>query len=181
MTTIAIIGGTGYVGRHITTEALSRGHQVISVSRTAAMGLPAGVEVRTGSIEDEPLTSRLFADVDVVVVAIHGAADGKPYLARFVPLLLTLAAEHNTRLGVVGGVSSLLVAPGGPRVIDLPEFPEQSKPEANAHTQVLEAFHAAQTSADWFYLSPPAYFGARIPGVRTETPAHHQTRFTLAY
>jgi hypothetical protein len=118
MSTIAIIGGTGYVGSHITTEALSRGHKVISVSRNAPSDPPAGVEVRTGSIEDEALISQLFADADVVVIAIHGAVDERPYLITFVPRLLALAAEHDIRLGVVGGAGSLRVAPGGPLVID---------------------------------------------------------------
>jgi uncharacterized protein len=123
--------------------------------------------VRTGSIKDEALISQLFADADVVVVAIHGAADGKPYLVDFVPRLLSLAAEHNTRLGVVGGAGSLHVAPGGPLVIDLPQFPDEFKLEARSQAQALEALRAAETSADWFYLSPPPYFAAHSPGQRT--------------
>jgi uncharacterized protein YbjT (DUF2867 family) len=58
MSIIAIIGGTGYAGSHIATEAVGRGHQVISVSRSAPSDPPAGVQVRTGSIEDEALTSQ---------------------------------------------------------------------------------------------------------------------------
>ncbi len=167
MSRIAIIGATGYAGGHITAEAVSRGHQVISISRNAASDPPAGVEVRTGSIEDEALVSKLFADADVVISAIPGSADGKPYLIGFVPRLLALAAEHRTRLGIVGGAGSLHVAPGGPRVIDLPEFPDQFKLEAGSQAQVLEALRAAQTSADWFYVSPAANFGAHSPGERT--------------
>ena len=167
MSTIAIIGGTGYVGGHITTEALNRGHQVISVSRHAPSDPPAGVEVRTGSIEDEDLVSKLFADADAVVIAIHGEADGKPYLVGFVPSLLSLAAEYNTRLGVVGGAGSLYVAPGGPLLLDVPQFPEEFKLEAGSHVQVLEALRAAETDADWFCVSPAATFGAWVAGERT--------------
>jgi putative NADH-flavin reductase len=101
------------------------------------------------------------------VIAIHGAVDDKPYLLTFVPRLLALAAEHDTRLGVVGGAGSLRAAPGGPLVIDLPQFPDEFKAEAGSHAQVLEALRAAQTSADWFYVSPAAYFGAHSPGERT--------------
>jgi uncharacterized protein len=167
VSTIAIIGGTGYAGGHITAEALSRDHHVISVSRNAPSDLPVGVEARTGSIEDEALVGQLFADADVVIIAIGGAADGKPYLVNFVPGLLDLAAAHDTRLGVVGGAGSLAVAPGGPLLIDLPDFPDAYKVEAGSHAQVLEALRAADTSADWFYLSPAAYFGAHSPGERT--------------
>ena len=214
MSSIAIIGGTGYVGGHITTEALGRGHRVISVSRNAPSDPPVGVEVRTGSIEDDGLVSQLFADSDVLIVAIHGEADGKAYLIDFVPRLLALASEHGTRLGIVGSAGSLHVAPGGPLLVDLPQFPDEFKLGAASHAQVLEAIRTAQTSADWFYVSPAAYFGARAPGERTgsyrtgddvlvtdaegtsaiggadfaialvdeiETPAHHQTRFTVGY
>jgi hypothetical protein len=167
MSTIAIIGGTGYAGGHITTEALGRDHRVISVSRNAPSDPPAGVEVRSGSFEDEALVRQLFADADVVVIAIHGAVDNKPYLVDFVPRLLALAAEHNTRLGVVGGAGSLQVAPGGPLLIDTPDFPDEYKLEAGSHAQVLDALRAAETNADWFYLSPAAYFGAHSPGQRT--------------
>jgi putative NADH-flavin reductase len=167
MSTIAIVGGTGYVGGHIATEALGRGHRVISVSRHAPSDPTAGLEVRIGSIEDEALMGQLFADADVVVIAIPGAVGEKPYLVNFVSRLLSLATKHDTRLGVVGGAGSLHVAPGGPLVIDLPEFPDEFKAEAGSQAQVLEALRTAETDADWFYLSPPPYFGAHSPGQRT--------------
>ena len=167
MTTIAIIGGTGYAGAHIAREAVSRGLSVISVSRHAPAQPPDGVAVRTGSIEDPTLLGGLFADSDVVIVATHGLAEGQAPLAQLVPGLLGLAAQHGTRLGVVGGAGSLLVSEGGPRVIDLPEFPEQFKPEAAAHAEVLAALRGADTTADWFYVSPAGGFGAGNPGERT--------------
>jgi putative NADH-flavin reductase len=34
MTRIAVIGGTGYAGRHIVAEAVRRGHTVVSVARS---------------------------------------------------------------------------------------------------------------------------------------------------
>jgi putative NADH-flavin reductase len=166
MSTIAIIGGTGYAGGHIATEALGRGHQVISVSRNPSSDPPAGVEARTGSIDDEALIGQLFADADVVVIAIHSAVGDKPYLVNFVPRLLALAAEHDARLGVVGGAATLHAAPGGPLLFDLPEFPAEFKAEASSHAQVLEALRTAETSADWFYVSPPPLFGAHAPGER---------------
>lgn len=169
MSTIAIIGGTGYVGGHIATEALGRGHEVISVSRHVPSDPPTGLEVRTGSIEDEALIGPLFEDADVVVIAIPGALGDTPYLVDFVPRLLDLATEHDVRLAVVGGAGSLRVAPDGPLMIDLPEFPDEFKAEASSQAQVLEALRSARDGADWFYLSPPPYFGAHSPGQRSGT------------
>jgi putative NADH-flavin reductase len=167
MTQIAIIGATGYAGANIATEAVSRGHSVISVSRNAPADPPDGVEVRTGSIADPAVLEDLFADADVVVIATRARADGQTPLADLVPSLLDLAAAHGTRVGFVGGAGSLRVAPGGPRLIDTPEFPELYKPEASAHADVLAALRGADTDAEWFYLSPAATFGAHNPGHRT--------------
>jgi nucleoside-diphosphate-sugar epimerase len=58
MTQIAIIGATGYAGANIATEAVSRGHSVISVSRNAPADPPDGVEVRTGSTRYGPQRRR---------------------------------------------------------------------------------------------------------------------------
>jgi uncharacterized protein len=80
------------------------------------------------------------------------------------PTIVTAGA----RLGVVGGASSLLVATGGPRVIDA-GFPLEYKAEAEAHSRVLEALRDAVTTVDWFYLSPAASFGAYNPGTKTGT------------
>lgn len=167
MTTIAIIGGTGYAGGHIAAEALSRGHHVISVSRNEPTQRLAGIEVRIGSIADSDLLDQLFGDADVVVVSIHGAYDGKPYLIDFVPELLACSLEHDTRLGIVGGAGSLAASPGGPLVVDLPQFPEAFKLEAASQAAVLDALRAADSNADWFYVSPAAFFGAHVPGERT--------------
>ena len=214
MSRIAIIGVTGYAGDHIAADALDRGHHVIGVSRRPPDALRPGVEFRPGSIEDHTLMAKLFTDVETVIVAIRGAVDGQPFLVRLIPHLLTLAAENDTRLGIIGGGASLSAVPGGPRLIDAPDFPPELKADASAQAETLDALSASDTTADWFYVSPPAGFGARVPGERTgryrlgddlllldshgtsaiggadfalavvdelDRPAHHQTRFTVAY
>ena len=167
MSTIAVIGFTGFAGGHITSEALSRGHQVIGVSRSGVADVPRGVTFRQGDISDEELLNELAASASTVVVAVHGAAGGQAYLAELVPAMLDAASAGGSRLGIVGGASSLGVAPGGPRLIDTPEFPEAYKEEAQAHIAVLEALRVSSSGADWFYVSPSATFGAYAPGERT--------------
>lgn len=172
MTTIAIFGGTGYAGSAIRDEALRRGHQVISVTRRLPDGGPAaaGLEYRAGSVHDAGLVDRVAAEADVIVVAIHfapGASGDGVKLLDALPALTGAAARHGTRVGVVGGAASLLVAEGGPRLIDTPEFPEQFKGEAGRGAELLEALRADTTGADWFYVSPAANFGSYNPGQPT--------------
>jgi uncharacterized protein len=95
-----------------------------------------------------------------------GSGDGVKLLEAF-PALTRAAAAHGTRLGVVGGAASLLVAEGGPRLIDTPEFPDQFKGEAGSAAEVLEALRAGVTGADWFFVSPAAGFGSYNPGQPT--------------
>lgn len=211
MTSIAIIGGTGYAGSHIAAEAVRRGHAVTAVSRSSAE-VPAGVTHVTGSVGDQALVERLAAEHDVLVIATH--ATGDPALLDLVPAVTKAAAANGARLGVVGGAGSLQVAEGGPRLVDTPEFPAEYKPEALAHAEVLEALRADASGADWFYVSPPAVFGSWAPGEATgayrtaddvliadgpagseisgadfalafvdeiTTPAHRNARFTVAH
>jgi putative NADH-flavin reductase len=163
MTSVIIFGGTGYAGGAIGAEAVRRGHSVTSVSPSGKPG-PDGVTSVQGSLGDTALVDSLAADSDVIVVAIR--AEGGE-LAATLPALLDAAARHGTRLGVVGGAGSLHVSDGGPRLVDLPEFPDAYKGEALAHADVLTELRAAPAEVDWFYLSPAAAFGAHAPGEAT--------------
>lgn len=169
MAIITVFGATGYAGGHITDEALRRGHEVIAVNRTGTAVARPGVTPLAGSLDDEGLVRELAAKSDVLVVAVHGTADGEAFLQPLVPSLLKAAAEGGARIGVVGGAGSLRVAEGGPRLVDTPDFPDAYKPEALAHAVVLETLRDADTDADWFYVSPAAEFGAWAPGERTGT------------
>jgi uncharacterized protein len=173
MTTIAIFGGTGYAGSAIREEALKRGHRVIAVARTVPGDAPAadGLEFRQGDVHDAALVESVAAEADVLVVAIRfgagGSGDGEARLADALPSLTATAAKHGARLGVVGGAASLLVAEGGPRLLDTPEFPAQFKGEAGSAAEFLDLLRADTTGADWFFVSPAAAFGSYNPGEPT--------------
>jgi putative NADH-flavin reductase len=172
MTTIAIFGGTGYAGSAIRDEALKRGHRVIAISRNAPADAPAqeGLEFRRGSVHDAALVERVAAEADVVVVAIRFGPGGSGEAVKLIdafPALTGSAAANGTRLGVVGGAASLLVAEGGPRLLDTPEFPAQFKGEAGSAADVLDWLRANGGEADWFFVSPAGGYGSYNPGVAT--------------
>ena len=168
MAKLVVFGGTGYTGGNIVAEALGRGHEVVAVARNeSALEPRAGLTVEPGSIHDDALVRKVAAGADVLISAVPAREiDGKKLLDA-VPSLLDAAAAAGARLGVVGGAGSLHVADGGPRLIDTPDFHEEWKPEAGNHANVLAALRAADTTVDWFYVSPAAIYGSFAPGERT--------------
>ena len=167
MSTIVIFGGTGYAGGNIVREAVSRGHQVVSYSRTAPAEQAEGVEYRTGSLTDDTVLAQAATDADDLVVATHGADVGGSPLVDHVARLTAAAIEHGARLSFVGGAGSLHVTKGGPRLVDTPDFHDDWKPEALSHAKVLDALRAGPQELDWFYVSPAALFGSFAPGETT--------------
>lgn len=172
MTTIAIIGGTGFSGGNIAREALSRGWAVRSLSRNAPKQPIDGVDYLTGSYTDAADLARLVDGADALVLAVHATdADGNDVLTTALPAIADAAAAAGARLGVVGGAGSSLVAEGGPRLVDTPEFHDEWKPEALTHAGVLEwlraQYPAGSDGLRWFYVSPAALYGAFAPGETT--------------
>ena len=165
MAKLVVFGATGYAGGKISAEALRRGHEVVGVARNEG-SVPEGVEARQGSLHDEEFVAGLAKDADVFVVATPARAiDGKK-LIDAVPALARIARENGVRLSFVGGAASLLVAEGGPRLFDTPEFPAEYKDEAGSHAEVLGLLREQPEDLDWFYVSPAAEFGAWTPGER---------------
>ena len=128
---------------------------------------PAGVyqlEMETTAlIRSSIAAARMAIEADVLVVAIRASEQDGVRLADVVWLLAQAAAEHGSRLGFVGGAGSLHVTEGGPRLVDLPTFPEAHKGEALGQADVLAALRETRPDADWFYLSPAASFGSSNP------------------
>jgi putative NADH-flavin reductase len=169
MARIVVVGGTGYAGEHIVREAASRGHEVTSLSRSLPAEPVGGVEYTTGSVLDDADLAVALDGADVVVATVSPRGDMEGRVRPAYARLAELAAERDVRLAVVGGAGSLQVAPGGPRLVDGPEFPDAYKAEALEFTAILEDLREAPEGLDWFYLSPPAVFGAYVPGERTGT------------
>src|ERR1035437_6057911 len=168
MATIAIYGGTGYARNAIRDEALRRGHTVISVSRKEAeLSGPPGFISRAGNLHDPALVDHMAVEADVLVVATRAGQQDGVRLADAVTMLAKAAAEPSTGLGCGGGAGSLHVTEGGPRVVDLPTFPDAHKGEALGQADVLAALRETAADVDWFYLSPAASFGAYAPGEAT--------------
>lgn len=165
MARIAVIGGTGYAGRHIVTEAVDRGHTVVSVARTVPSERIGKATYIEGTLLDVPSLVAELQGVDVVVVSVPGRGD---MLGGVRPNFAGLVAElpETVRVGVIGGAGGSLAAPGGPRVID-GDFPEEAKGEALEAIGMLEDLQATDAGRDWFFVHPAGGFGSWNPGERT--------------
>ena len=172
MARIVILGGTGYAGSHLAQEAAARGHDVLALSRTAPEQIPAGVAHRAGDVRDEMFLAEALEGADVVVSALSPRGDMAD-LEAFRALIGTvgrLAREKGVRLGVIGGAGSLLVAEGGPKLVDTPDFPKEFAEEPRVLDAVLQDLRASEDEAlDWFFVSPAGGFGSFAPGERTGT------------
>lgn len=165
MALIAVLGGTGYAGRHIVAEAAQRGHTVVSIARSVPGERVAGAIYVEGTLLDVPGLVEQLPGVDVVISAVSPRGE----MAGLVrPNLEALAATlpDTVRLGVIGGAGGSLVAPGGPRVIDA-GFPEEFKDEALEMIGVLDDLESSASDRDWFFVHPAGGFGAFAPGERT--------------
>ena len=170
MARISVIGGTGYAGSALVREASRRGHQVTAVSRTAPEAPVPGVTYVAGSVLDAAVLQGAVDGTDVVFEALSPRGDMAGKVQAVIHELIALADKAGVRLGVLGGVSSVLVAPDGPRLFDVSDPPADVLPEIQLGLDKLEAMKASPESLDWFYVSPAAEFGAWVPS--TETGAY---------
>ena len=162
MARITVLGGTGYAGAALVAEARRRGHDVTSVSRSAPAAPVAGVDHVQGSVLNPDVLDRVLEGRDVVVSALSPRGDLAGRVEGVVEELIRRLAGTPTRLGHVGGASSLLVEEGGPRLWDVSKdhMPDEVKPEVQTGLDTLALLQASPETLDWFYVSPPEEFGS---------------------
>lgn len=143
---IAVFGATGMAGSAIHVEALTRGHQVVAVSR----------HLTSDASNDAQLTVRA-ADVAVLTIRLPRGEEDR--LAPLTRGFLNAAARHDTRVLIVGG-SVPLRSPSHPDLllIDDPDHvPDAWRAIAQAS---LDQYRSCQKHPydGWVYVSPPAVF-----------------------
>ena len=180
MSTIAVIGGTGYAGSSIVKDATSRGHRVISLSRSLPAEPVDGVTYVQGTAADP---EQVVTGADVVIGALSPRAGTEGTLVPTYTKLADLAAAAGARLIVVGGFSSLRPAPGAPRFAE-GELPSEFAAEASEGDSVLTAlststdvalFDADGSSA----IEGPDFALAIVDEI--EKPTRHRSQIHFAY
>lgn len=164
MSTIAVIGGTGYTGTNIAREAVARGHRVISWSRSVPADPVSGVRYETGDAAD---AVSIIPGADAVVLALSPRGETAGRLVDLYPTYAAAAARAGARLIMVGGFSSLRPSAGAPRFVE-GEIPAEYRAEAlegEATRQWLAG--SAPADLDWVFVSPAGAYGAWAPGEKT--------------
>ncbi len=157
---IVVLGASGHIGRAITEEAVSRGHQVTAVARdTGRLQNLAGATAISADVLDAQALADAVAGHDTVIAALAGRGPGH---ARTVPdvarlLLEVLPTAGPGRLVFAGGGGSLEAAPGK-RFVDDPHFPKEYKQEALAAAEALDIFRSSPSDLRWTYVSPPPMY-----------------------
>ena len=68
---VVVLGGTGFVGRHLVPRVLRDGHRVTVISRgltaTTRAALSRQASVREGDVHDTAFLGNVFADADAVL------------------------------------------------------------------------------------------------------------------
>ena len=168
---ITVYGGSGAIGSRIVAEAVARGHHVTVVDRTPKPETaPPGVKVLQGDVFDPADIGKNIAGQDVLVTAV--AARPTPTRDFYVRLVQAAVAAQRAQTGkrtrylVVGGASSLEVAPGKRLVDTLPAtLPDAAKNEIFSMVEALDFLRTVKDTS-WTFFSPAGSIG---PGTRTGT------------
>lgn len=167
MTSITVLGGTGYAGTAIAREAVSRGHEVTSISRSAPAEPLDGVTYVQSSVLDAD-ASELVAGAEVVVAALSPRGEMAGKVAPAYAELAVAADQAGARLVVIGGFGSLRPAAGAPRFAE-GDMPPEYVAESQEMLRVLEALGGTPESLSWLFVSPAGSFGSFAPGEATGT------------
>lgn len=174
---IAVIGATGMAGSAIVTEALSREHMVLGLSRRAHRPVAAGpltggrlegqprgavqtverLRTRALDVSDTGGLAAALTGVDAAVLTIRLEAGQEHRLGPLTTGVLDAAASVGTRVLVVGGAGPLACPEDAERaVITDPRYvPPAYRSVAQASVEQLQACRR-HPGAGWVYLSPPA-------------------------
>jgi len=147
VTTLAITGGTGFVGTALIQAAVAAGHAVRALTRRSQVPRE-GVEWITGTLEDAAALDRLVSGADVVVhvAGVVNAPDRTAFVAGNVEgTRAMLAAAAKSRVASFVHVSSLAAREPG-----LSDY-GWSKAEAE---RLVEA-----SSLAWTIVRPPGIYG----------------------
>lgn len=168
---IALIGATGFVGKALTNEFLSRNWNVTAISRnTSKLEMENPKLTKTDAdIYDKTALAEILKGYDAVVSAFNPGWEN-PEIADFVTKgskSIEQAVELSgvKRFIMIGGGGTLKI--NGNFVVDGEHFPEEYYPAANATRNYFVSDLSQNKNLDWSFFSPAIEMHAGITTGRT--------------
>jgi uncharacterized protein len=170
---IAILGGTGFAGGYVLTEALTRRELDVTaiVRNPDAVAPHERLTVVKGDVFDTAALTEALRGHDAVVHAFHpgrGVDMADIYdqcIAGHESIIAATRAAGISRLVCVGGAASLMT-PEGKEYLDSTHWDKEFDPYRNAilGTRALYYLLKPVTDLDWVFIAPSAWLR---PGERT--------------
>ncbi|WP_406823464.1 NAD(P)-dependent oxidoreductase [Pedobacter sp. KACC 23697] len=154
---VALIGASGFVGKAILNELVSRGNEVIAIARDTAkieINDEKVSKVAVDVLDTEKLTA-VLTGADAVVSAFNaGWTNPNLYhdtLEGANAIQAAVKASGVKRYIFIGGAGTLQI--DGQQVVDGPNFPAEIKPGATAVRDYFNTLKQ-EKELDWLFFSP---------------------------
>lgn len=169
---IAVIGASGFVGKHLVSELVNRKHSIKAFARNSENILAhENVEKIALDVNDVEKLATNLKDVDVVVSAYNAGWTNPNLYDDFLKGSKSIQEATKKagvkRLIVIGGAGSLQATPEI-QIVDTPEFPAEIRPGALAARDYLNILKE-ETELDWTFFSPALEMHPGTSGVRKGT------------
>jgi len=154
---VALIGATGFVGKAILNELVSRGNEVIAIARDLTKidnNDEKVIKVAVDVLDTEKLAASL-SGADAVVSAFNaGWTNPNLYedtITGAKAIQAAVTASGVRRYIFIGGAGTLQI--NGHQIVDGPNFPAEYKPGATAVRDYFNILKA-EKELDWLFFSP---------------------------
>lgn len=167
---VSLIGASGFVGSHLLTELLSRGHQVTAIVRNGAniKESNADLTVKTVDVLNTEELSVAVKGSDAVISAFNAGWTNPnlydDFIAGSESIQKAVKDAGLKHLIVIGGAGSLFI--NGNQLVDGPDFPADYKAGATAARDYLNTIKKEE-ALDWTFFSPAIEMHPGITSGRT--------------
>lgn len=176
---VALIGATGFVGSHVLSELLSRGHEVTAIARHAGaiaqmLRSHSNLHIQQADATVPGQLAPLLSHQDAVISAFNGGWVNpdlyETFLEGAINIQHTVERAGIKRLIIIGGAGSLLDNKGR-QFVDSPDFPKAFFAGASAARDYLNIIRQNNT-LDWTFISPAIEMNKTTAGIRR---GHYRT------
>lgn len=176
---VALIGATGFVGSHVLSELLSRGHEVTAIARHVNATIQmlrshSNLHIQQADATVPGQLAPLLSHQDAVISAFNGGWVNpdlyETFLEGAINIQHTVERAGIKRLIIIGGAGSLLNKDGR-QFVDSPDFPKAFFAGASAARDYLNIIRQNDT-LDWTFISPAIEMNKTTAGIRR---GHYRT------